>query len=143
MTPSPDAPQHMTPRVLNLIRWFLLGSVLFVGGIFWFLVTQEHGGKGMLSEEMPAWLTYALAGGFVLIGAGVLLVQRRQAQKETFVDKGRLCITGWAMAEGTGFAGAVYLLLTGRPALFLAGFALMLLTCFVLLPVPCADAPSS
>ena len=128
-----DGLQTLTPSFLNIIRLAMLaGSVLF-GAIAWYLTNS-----GQIEPSMSASVASTLRIVFyVLLAshlAGIWLLRQRADLAETFQQRARLLIIGYALAEALVFFGAVYLLLTGNASLFLGGLLIFMLA-FLLLPL--------
>ena len=125
--------------MVNLIRLVLLaGSVIF-GAVVWYLVSSGQMTPSM-EEGVSSVLRYVFFGFVAVHFVGIALVRQRAGSAETFSQRARLLIVGYALAEGLVLFGGVYMLLTGSAVLFLGGL-LVFLVAFFLLPIePPADA---
>jgi len=123
----------LTPTTLNIIRFAILLGLVVFGGVAWVLTGSGSFAPSFDTDETQL-LRYVFYGLTVLVLGGLLLLQQRAGQAETFQKRGALSIAGYALAESVGLFGAVYLLLTGSPYFFLGGVIVMLLA-FLLFPV--------
>jgi hypothetical protein len=124
---------QITPSSFNIIRFALLGGVLFLGAIAWFL--SRDGDFGALDEETATVFRYAFYAVFTASALGMLFVHRSLPQAETFQQRATRCILGFALAEGTALFGGVYLLLTGSAMLYVIGLVLFLIAFMVFSPI--------
>lgn len=138
MPPSDSAStQPITPSVLNIIRWALLGGVVIFGAAAWFVNQQAN--APMLSGEVGGTIRWGLFAFFGGVAIGILVVKQKWTTAETFDAKRPLNIVGWALAESMALVGAVYFLLTSNPAFFLTGLLVQLFVSFMFLPVPASE----
>lgn len=127
----------MTPQSLNVIRFSLLGGVLFFAVVVWFL-----GGSGQAEatgDELAVVMRYLFYGLFVTAFGAMYVMRQRVDRAETFARKGPLILVGYAMAEGVALFGIVCWLITGNIMLFLVGL-LVFLVAFLVFPVEPASA---
>lgn len=125
----------ITPTTLRLVRLAFLGSVLIVGGVFWFLATS---GTAAFSMEAGLYDTMQMvfAGLLAAAGAALFVLQQRWKRAATFAEKAPLNLVGWALGEFPALFGAVVLLLSGGLwALYGAGLVFFALA-WVLFPIP-------
>ena len=135
---SSNRVQGLTPQTLNIIRFALLGGVLFFAAIGWFV-----GGSGQMSttgnEDLASLMRYLFYGFFVMTFGAMYLIRQRVDRAETFAKKGPLILVGYAAGEGLALYGVIYWMLTGSFMLFLVGLLVFLVT-FLVFPVqPVSD----
>lgn len=137
--PTTNTSSH-TP--LAFVRIAFLGWGFLMGAAGWWGAQLIHTSplQSLTIEGLPFPITetvvlLGLLFVIALLFAGILLSQKRRAQKEDATAPHSDVIFGWALAEVGSFVGAGFLLLTGDPTVFAAGFALQLLTSFQLLPL--------
>ncbi len=128
----------MTPQVLNIVRFAMLGGVLFFAAIAWFLTSSgQMGAAG--NDELAGVLRYVFYGLLVVDLGAMWLVRQRIDRAETFEKKGPLLLIGYALGEGITLYGIVYWLVTGGMLLFFVGL-LVFLAAFLVFPVqPASD----
>ena len=108
------------------------GSVIF-GAVAWYLTSSGQMTPSM-DEGVSSILRYVFYGFVAAHLIGITLVRQRAVSAETFAQRARLLIVGYALAEGLVLFGVVYLFLTGSAMLFLGGL-LIFLVAFMLLPI--------
>ncbi len=132
LTPFRNA-QGMKPPVLNIVRFAMLGGVLFFAAIAWFLTSSgQMGAAG--NDELAGVLRYVFYGLLVVDLGALWLVRQRIDRAETFEKKGPLLLIGYALGEGLALYGIVYWLVTGGMLLFFVGL-LVFLAAFLVFPV--------
>ena len=124
---------ELTPQTLNIIRLALLGGSVIFGAIAWYLTSSGQMTPTM-EEGVIATLRYVFYAFVAIHLIGIWLVRQRADSAETFAQRARLLIIGYALAEGLVLFGGVYLLLTGNTVLFLGGLVVFLVA-FMLLPI--------
>ncbi len=134
-----SGPLELTSSKLNMIRFALLaGSVLF-GAIAWYLTSSGQMTPTM-DEGAASVLRYVFYGFVAVHLIGIALVRQHAGSAETFAQRARLLIVGYALAEGVVLFGAVYLFLTGNTVLFLGGLLVFLVAFFMLPLHPASEA---
>ena len=116
---GPSPTQSITPKTLTLIRGAMLGGVLVLGLAVWFIGRSRH------VEPPTANVTHPLAYGWyaLLLAAagGTVALRKAQDARQTFEERARLSIVGWALAEAPALLGGVYFFLTKDPLLYALG----------------------
>lgn len=120
MDPSGPSPaQSITPKTLTLIRGAMLGGVLVLGLVFWFLGRSRH--QAPPAPDVMRALGYAWYALILVAAGGVVALRKAQAGRKTFEERARLSIVGGALSEASALLGGVYFLLTGDPLLYALG----------------------
>ncbi len=131
-TPFPNA-RGMTPQALNIVRFALLGGVVFFAALAWFLTGSGQMGVAG-DDELAGVLRYVFYGLLVVDIGAMWLLRQRIDRAETFEKKGPLLLIGYALGEGLTLYGIVYWLVTGGMLLFVVSL-LVFLTAFLMFPV--------
>jgi len=131
-TPFPHA-RGMTPQVLNIVRFAMLGGVLIFAAIAWFL-TSSGQMRAVVDDALAMVLRYVFYGLLVVDIGAMWLVRQRIDHAETFETKRHLLLIGYALGEGITLYGIVYWLVTGGMLLFFVGL-LVFLAAFLVFPV--------
>lgn len=127
----------MTPQVLNIVRFAMLGGVLIFAAIAWFL-TSSGQMEAAVDDELAGVLRYVFYGLLVVDIGAMWLVRQRIDRAETFEKKGHLLLIGYALGEGITLYGIVYWLVTGGMLLFFVGL-LVFLVAFLMFPIQAAS----
>lgn len=115
----------------------MVAGVLVFGAAAWGLTVMK--GAGMAPDLVTGYEFFVWGGLgllFLVLFAGVVGLRSRWDVAEDASTKQTVNIMGWAVAETGGLVGCVYFLLVGDPTFFGVGLALLILTTFVLLPIP-------
>ncbi len=97
LTPFLNA-RGMTPPVLNIVRFVMLGGVLFFAALAWFLTSSgQMGAAG--NDELAGVLRYVFYGLLVVDLGAMWLVRQRIDRAETFEKKGPLLLIGYALGQ--------------------------------------------
>ncbi|MEM1093757.1 MAG: hypothetical protein AAGJ10_04060 [Bacteroidota bacterium] len=129
-----------TPPLALLRALFLtsgLGSIIVVWAM------RTYGGfEGVLDPDTAQLLAFVFLG-VIAVNVLVLAGLRRFVERAHADRKPTLLLMGWAVGEGGTLLGAVHYLLTGGTTVFIGGAVVLLLTLFVLLPLPADKRPAS
>ena len=123
----------MTPSSLNIIRFALLGGSLFIGGVAWFLVNSGQMTPS-LDEEIASIFRMIYYPSVAIVIVAIWMIRQRAGKAESFAQRGKLLLIGYALAEWLTLFGAIYLLLAGNASLFLGGL-LLFMVAFAILPI--------
>ena len=123
-------PSQLTPSQLGIIRMGLLGGVLLLGAVTWFLHRQPGyvpvGGMEKLRPIVPVIMLAFIAG---IVGIRVYLSRITDpAQLGTFQ------LVGWTLGEAAGLLGGLYYFNTDDPRFFIIGLFVMVAS-FIVVPL--------
>jgi uncharacterized membrane protein len=128
----------LTEGALKVIRVALLTGVLGFGIVVWYILRTAA--PEPLDERAARSMRIAFLAVVVLDLPLLFVLRRAHARAAGYASAARLSIVGWTQGEGVALFGAVLYLLTGRLSLYGLG-VLVLLTAFVLVPVPPERTP--
>ncbi len=128
-----SAPVSPMQRLLPVVRFAMLVTVLLTGGVVWFLraATPEMEAFG---DEANAYMRLFFLGFIFAIALLVMFVRRKLQEPIALQKKCAFVLMAWAFAEGITLLGAVYNI-WGDPTFFGAGLMVLLMT-FMAVPVP-------
>jgi hypothetical protein len=126
-SPFPASP-GLTPPVLRLVRYAMLGFVLLFGG-FAYVQSQNRAPDDVTADlTMLRWVGYGLCV-VAIVGMGVLRQVRERSEGSAVSTLG---LVGSALAEAAAMFGAVYMVLGGDISIYALGLVLFLATWSVL-----------
>jgi hypothetical protein len=122
-----------TPDALKLIRVALVGGVLMLGLVAWY-ITNRGGREPMAAETVT---TLHLGFGVLAMGAllGLFVLRAVIGRTAEWTKRASLILVSWALGEAPALMGGCVYLVTAAPLTYVLGVAILLLA-FIAVPVP-------
>ncbi|MCI0437156.1 MAG: hypothetical protein L0271_26500 [Gemmatimonadetes bacterium] len=117
----------------RMIRFALFAGVIVFGGVAWYVSAGNAADDGTAAIYRTLGLVFMAVTVMALSGLPVL--RKGMERAATPDQRAGLMIAGWALGEGVALFGAVILLMTGRPLLFIVGAGLLIVA-FAAFPIP-------
>ncbi len=129
-------PENHLLRLLPILKKSMIFTVLFAGGIVWYLFSQQA-----LAVEIDAESKSYINMVFLAMIAGVALVvmfaRKKIENARSISSQCGYTLVAWAAAEGIALMGTVFIS-WGDATYFIAGILVLIMTFFVV-PTPRAE----
>lgn len=128
----PAAPRRPAPprpaAALATARLVILAVVLGFGATAWL---RHRDGVVPVDPAVASALLWAVGGAWLAGVGGVLVLRRAWARAQGAMQRHRLTVIAWALAEIPALAGGIHFWRTGDPRLYSAGLFFLLLSFFL------------